>query len=609
MRRAGLALALAACATERRAPLPVVAANDNRTPAGTLKGDTLTLALDVRMARWFPESDSGPHVDLPVFTEIGKAPQIPGPLIRVRRGTIINVTVRNTLPDSALRIHGLYTRPAAKDDSLTIPPGASHTFRFAAGEPGTYFYQASPGAISYRVRERDELSGALIVDADGAPNDDRIFVMNIWGEPPTPKDYRNALAINGRSWPHSERIDATIGDSVRWRWINTTSREHPMHLHGFYFRVDRRGNVRTDSSYAPDQRRLAVTETMAPGGTMSVVWSPNRDGNWLFHCHIAFHVVPDAARLDPPAGDSLNTLMEDPDRHMAGLVLGIRVSAPASWRASDRAKARQLRLHIQEGKPHRRGRSARALGFVLQRDAKVPATDSIEPIGSMLVMHRDEPVDITVLNHLPEPSAIHWHGIELESYSDGVAGWSGGTTHRAPMIAPRDSFTARLTLPRAGTFIYHTHLGDVNQLTSGLYGGIVVLEPGQRFDPSTDHVFVGGWDSADDPPHLLVNGDSLGASADFAYGVPHRLRFINIGSAGSINARLSRDSSVVEWLPLAKDGAALPSAQAVIGPATTHFNVGETADFEFRPPSRGEYLLKMWIVPKDRPYQVRIHVR
>ena len=44
---------------------------------------------------------------------------------------------------------------------------------------------------------------------------------------------------------------------------------------------------------------------------------------------------------------------------------------------------------------------------------------------------------------------MHWHGIELESYYDGVAGFGGSARRVTPVIAPRDSFYARFTPPRA----------------------------------------------------------------------------------------------------------------------------------------------------------------
>lgn len=596
--------ALAACSG--RGALPLVEANDNRTPAGVLRGDTLDVRLEVRMARWYPQSDSGPFVDAPAFAEVGKAPQIPGPLIRVRRGTVVALTIRNSLPDSTLRLHGFGTRPVASGDSVLLAPDAQRLVTFAAGEPGTYLYSATAGDVDWDVREREQLAGAFVVDSaqGGAP--DRVFVINIWGEPIDSTGYRNAIAINGKSWPHTERVGTTVGDSVRWRWINASVRPHPMHLHGFYYRIDAHGDAHRDTAYADSARRLVVTEVMQAAQTMSVTWSPDRDGQWLFHCHIGFHVIPDT-RLDPPAANDHNdALSHDAGAHMAGLVLGIEVAARPGWREAARGNASQLRLHVHEGP--RRGRAQRALGYVLQRGDRPPAPDSLERSNPLLVMHRDAPVDITVVNHLAEATAVHWHGIELESYSDGVAGWSGSAQRLAPLIAPGDSFVARLTLKRAGTFMYHTHLGDFVQLTSGLFGGIVVLEPGERFDPSRDHVFVAGWDGPEDPPHLLVNGDTVAAPTQYAANATHRLRFVNIGVAVPINVRLTRDSSLVAWRPLAKDGADLPRAQRAQRPAELTIDVGETADFEFRPPSRGIYTLTIRASAKQPPYALRIRV-
>jgi FtsP/CotA-like multicopper oxidase with cupredoxin domain len=103
--------------------------------------------------------------------------------------------------------------------------------------------------------------------------------------------------------------------------------------------------------------------------------------------------------------------------------------------------------------------------------------------GPTLALTRGEPVEITLVNRLPEGTAIHWHGMALESYYDGVHGWSGTGQRITPMIAPGDSFVVRFTPPRTETFIYHTHLHDKRQLTSGLYGAMVVLDPGGRSMP------------------------------------------------------------------------------------------------------------------------------
>ena len=587
--------------------VPTVLPNDNRIAAGRLTDGELTLRLVVKMGRWYPEGAGGPSIDVESVAEEGGAPQIPAPLVRVRTGTIITATVRNELRDSTVTVHGFQSRPATSDDSLRIAPGETRTVRFTAGAPGTYLYNAGVGPMDRDSTERETTGGAFVVDSVNARVDDRIFVVNIWSQMRDSLTVRNALAINGRSWPHTERISAALGDSVRWRVVNASARQHPLHMHGFYFRVDARGGMLADTAYAPDRRRLVVTERMDKATTMDVMWYADRPGNWLFHCHLAFHVVPESATLDVPAHVAHDALATDARQHMKGLIVGITVTAPRGWTEPTRIAARTLELHVQEGR--KRHRAARSLGFVLQRGAEAPAPDSVERLSSTLVLTRDEPTDIVVRNHLREPTGVHWHGIELESYSDGVAGWSGTNKQMAPSIAPGGSFRARLTLTRAGTFIYHTHLGDLEQLTSGLYGAIVVVEPKSTFDPRTDHVFVLGTDGHKQPLRLIVNGDTLPPSREMAFGVTHRLRLVNIAAAAQGRFVLRRDSTLVTWRALAKDGADLLPARATVRPSAQFMAVGETYDFEFTPAERGEYRIAFEPMRGARAWQQTIVVR
>ncbi len=75
-----------------------------------------------------------------------------------------------------------------------MPPRAKHAARFEAGAPGTYLYWAwtSDGQWG-NGRAADALTGgALVVDAPGAPTDDRIFVLERWQQ-------ATRTAINGKS--------------------------------------------------------------------------------------------------------------------------------------------------------------------------------------------------------------------------------------------------------------------------------------------------------------------------------------------------------------------------------------------------------------------------
>ena len=126
---------LAVMGGDVESPAPRVVANDNRIPAGRLERDTLHVDLVLQRAEWYPEA----------FSEAGKAPNIPAPLIRVRAGTVIHATVRNDLPDSTAHLIGLGTHHVPVADTLRVTPGQAVTTTFVAGAPGTYLYRAVIG--------------------------------------------------------------------------------------------------------------------------------------------------------------------------------------------------------------------------------------------------------------------------------------------------------------------------------------------------------------------------------------------------------------------------------------------------------------------------------
>ena len=400
-----------ACRDASRAALPSVLPNDNTAAGGALHTDTLRLTLVARRAVWRPEADSGPSVEVVAFAEDGKAPQIPAPMIRVREGTVVDVTVRNTLADSTMNVIGLRSRPDPTHDTLRVRPGESQRVTFMAGAPGTYLYAAVLGHHHPEVdEERETLAGAFIIDPrDGSPPD-RVLVLNIWGTLKDSVTYANALAINGRSWPFTEHLAATVGDTLRWRVINATIRPHPMHLHGFYFTVASRGDPYVDTSYTPDQRPTMVTERMPPGGSMLLTTVPDRPGNWLFHCHIAYHVVPEAAQLHAPDSTHDETHSASADEHMRGLILGINVASRRGDRAERRTGTRVMQLNVLEREP--RADKRRRMEYTLD-DASAGA--AWHAGGPMLVLQQGQPTDITVVNHLQESTSVHWHGIELRS--------------------------------------------------------------------------------------------------------------------------------------------------------------------------------------------------
>ena len=203
------------------------------------------------------------------------------------------------------------------------------------------------------------------------------------------------------------------------------------------------------------------------------------------------------------------------------------------------------------------------------------------------------------MNRLPEPLTVHWHGIELESYFDGVAGVSGTGDRLMPAIASGESFVAQMTPPRAGTFIYHTHFDDIKQLSSGLYGPLIVLPPGEKFDPATDRVLVISRAGPGETP-IWLNGSRSPEIGTFIAGQKYRLRIINIVPENPpVDIGLQIAGMAATWRPIAKDGAELPAGQRELCPAQLTIGVGETYDFEFRPERAGELALEV-VRPANR---------
>jgi FtsP/CotA-like multicopper oxidase with cupredoxin domain len=370
------------------------------------------------------------------------------------------------------------------------------------------------------------------------------------------------MTINGKAWPHTQRITATLGDSIRWRVINTNLNSHPMHLHGTYFLVESRGDWAQDTAYAAENRPLEVTELMQPGATMTMRWAPLRPGNWLFHCHFAFHVSPYTSLTRTMTGDTLPHGDHVAERAMAGLVLGVSVPAPDGFaEPADVGAPRDIRLLVQS-RPGVFGK-ATGFGFIIP-DGAEPARDSIRMPGTPLVLERGVPVRITVVNHLDQQTAVHWHGIELPSYPDGVPGWSGMAPRIMPPIAPGDSFVAEFTPPRSGTFIYHAHANEMEQLAQGLYGPLLVVEPGTTPDPRREATVLVSLDGpSSETAAGWVNGGTSPSPIRVPAGRPFKLRLISINTDYRVRFRLLSNSTVLSWRPVALDGADLPASQSI----------------------------------------------
>jgi FtsP/CotA-like multicopper oxidase with cupredoxin domain len=599
---------------------PIIQPNSNTERAGNLRDGRLTVTLEAKETLWRLDGISGPPMTIEAFAEPGKAPLMPGPLVRAPAGTEIRFAIRNSLamPLTLLvpaRVRGGPGGPAM--DSVIVQPGATGVLATHATSPGNYVYRATlPTPMTRGTHLTGLLGGALIVDTAGAhaPND-RVFVMM-----ETPDSLANVCAdttrlnplaicgdtgrviytINGRSWPNTERIHATAGDTLHWRVINASVDLHPMHLHGFYYRVDAFDGPNADVQGRPVPGQMVVTQLLSAFSAMSMTWSPDRPGNWLFHCHFALHLQPLSM-----AGELDGSAMRD----MAGLVIGTNVvERPGARVAGEPVAARRIHLIASEDSETAAERSRSAAPsmhfLIVEHGRRIDAGSGFSP---ELDLTKGEPVAITVVNHLREPTSVHWHGIEVEdSYVDGVPGFSGTGNHLSPAIAPGDSFVARFTPPRAGTFIYHAHVDEAREQLAGLEGALIVRDP-HTDSSSDDHTFFLTssrlQESLATSPE--INGQQRPDTVVLHVGRRARLRLINLSTRHTTAAATFRLEAVsapstaddhaepLRWQLVAKDGADLPATAREPRPAQQMVAMGETYDFELTPERAGMLRLEV----------------
>jgi FtsP/CotA-like multicopper oxidase with cupredoxin domain len=117
--------------------------------------------------------------------------------------------------------------------------------------------------------------------------------------------------------------------------------------------------------------------------------------------------------------------------------------------------------------------------------------------GPSIRAKKGDTVVVKVKNNLQQPTIIHWHGIRLPASMDGTG------EVQAP-IQPGDEFEYRFEVPDAGTFWYHSHENEVEQMERGMYGSLIV-------EDDTDPVMDG-------EKVLMIDDMKLTAANDFKRG-------------------------------------------------------------------------------------------
>jgi hypothetical protein len=101
--------------------------------------------------------------------------------------------------------------------------------------------------------------------------------------------------------------------------------------------------------------------------------------------------------------------------------------------------------------------------------------------GPTIQANEGDRIRIVFENHLPEPTGIHWHGLELPIEMDGVPGIG-----QKP-IMPGERFIYEFPLLQNGTFFYHSHMAMQEMV--GMLGGFII-HPKTPYTPRVEKDYL-----------------------------------------------------------------------------------------------------------------------
>src|SRR5579863_2877209 len=211
--------------------------------------------------------------------------------------------------------------------------------------------------------------------------------------------------------------------------------------------------------------------------------------------------------------------------------------------------------------------------------------------GPTIQANEGDRVRIVFDNHLPEPTGIHWHGLELPIEMDGVPGMG-----QKP-IMPGERFVYEFPLHQNGTFFYHPHMAMQEMV--GMLGGLII-HPKTPYAPRVEKDYLIALQEYAVLPNstipnsmnmefnwLTFNGKAGPASTPLIikHGERVRIRIINLG----MDHHPIHLHGFTFW-ETGREGARQPDAIWPRG-NTTLVGVAQARDIEFVADRIGDWML------------------
>ena len=226
--------------------------------------------------------------------------QSPGPTIEAVEGDKVRIFVTNKLPEhTTVHWHGMLV-PSGMDGvgGLTQPhikPGQTFVYEFVLKKSGMFMYHPHADEM---VQMAMGMMGSIIVHpkdpAFRRVDRDFVFLLNAYDIDAgsyVPKVMTmlefNLWTWNSRVFPGIDHLVCAKGDKVRVRFGNLTMTNHPIHMHGYDFKVSC-----TDGGWVPEEAAWPeVTIDCAVGQMRAFDFVADTPGDWAIHCHKSHHTM------------------------------------------------------------------------------------------------------------------------------------------------------------------------------------------------------------------------------------------------------------------------------------------------------------------------------
>jgi FtsP/CotA-like multicopper oxidase with cupredoxin domain len=251
--------------------------------------------------------DAG-DVRYPLYLVNGRVPEQPS-TFTARPGARIRLRIVNAAAETAFRValggHRLRVTHAdgfavtpddtdavllgmgeRVDATFTARDGVFPLVALAEGKGGEAraLLRTGSGAVPPVKARPHELAGRVLTAGALRPaagvrlhdrKPDRVFRVLLAG---SHRPYR--WTIDGRTYGDDSPLVVDVGERVRLEFVNRSPMYHPMHLHGHTFAV-------LDRARAPGARKDTVI--VRPAETVAVDFDADNSGDWMLHCHNAYH--------------------------------------------------------------------------------------------------------------------------------------------------------------------------------------------------------------------------------------------------------------------------------------------------------------------------------